>query len=79
MSDDGAVSTLDRATDLTEEELARVEETFITQGIGGWSAVQSHLVHRGPPPPIYACVRRVGREGLSFEEAVAAAAARHQP
>ena len=76
VTDDGAVSTLGRATDPTAEELARVEETLLARATGGWLAVQSHSFHRGPPPPTFVAVRRLAAEGLSFEDAVAAAVAR---
>ena len=73
VTDDGAVSTLGRASDPTTEELAKVEETLVARAIGGWLAVQSHSFHRGPPPPTFVAVRRLAAEGLSFEEAVVAA------
>ena len=74
--DDGTVSTLGRATDPTEEELARVEEMLAAQGVGGWLAIQSHSAYRGPPPPTFVEVRRVGSDGKTFEDVVASVLAR---
>lgn len=71
IADDGRTATLGRARDLSDEEIARVEDQLRAAGIGGWLAVQSHSVHRAPPPT-YICVRRLGPRGTSFEEAVAA-------
>ena len=76
MTDDGAVSTLGRATDPTQEELARVEEMLAAQGVGGWLAIQSHSVYRGPPPPTFVEVRRLGRDGRPFEDVIASVLAR---
>ena len=72
VADDGSISTLGRATDPTEDELIRVEEALSSRGGGGWLAVQSHSFHRAPPFPTFAAVRRLGAEGLTFEDAMAA-------
>jgi hypothetical protein len=76
MTDEGSMSTLGRATDPTEEEIAKVEEMLAAQDIGGWLAVQSHSIHRGPPPPTFLEVRRLGKDGMTFEDVVANALAR---
>jgi hypothetical protein len=73
--DDGSVSTLGRAADPSEEELARIEASLAGRGLGAWLAIQSHSFHRAPPPPDFVAVRRLGPQGSSFEEAVAAALA----
>ena len=73
VTDGGAISTLGRAADPTENELARIEETLCANGVGGWLAIQSHSFYRSPPPPTFVAVRRLGVEGISFEDVVATA------
>ena len=75
---DGSAATLGRARDPSDEEIRQAEADMEGQGLSGWLAVQSHSLYVEPFPTFMA-VRHIGVPAGTFEDAVAALRARHEP
>ncbi len=70
--EDGRHSTLGRASDPDEHEIARAEEHLVLQGLAGWLAIQSHSEFAEGSPPEVMEVRPLGKPTGAFIDAVAA-------
>lgn len=68
LSTDGRYTTLGRASDPSEEELARVETALRAQGLSGWLAVMQGNPHSGAAPRLME-VRPLAEPSLPFDKA----------
>ena len=70
--EDGRYSTLGRARDPDEDDIARAEERLVGQGLAGWLSIQSHSQYAEGSPPEVMEVRPLGKPTSAFADAVAA-------
>ena len=69
--EDGRYSTLSRARDPDEDEIARAADGLARQGLSGWLAVMSGSAH-ADEMPTFLEVRQLGAPKVKFQDAVLA-------
>jgi hypothetical protein len=71
MTDDGSMSALGRLADLTEEDSLLSKTPLQPKDAAtGWQSRATPVIAE-PPPPTFVGVRRLGRDGIAFEDVVA--------
>ena len=76
LTDGGMLGTVSRARDPSDDELASVEASLISRGLGGWLAIQSHSLNTEAFPEFLE-VRAIGNPKTAFADAVAAVLSTH--
>jgi hypothetical protein len=69
VTDQGGFSSLGRATDPTDDEVAAAEQVLVARGVGGWLAVAEHSFYEEQFPSCVE-VRTLGAPTTTFEAAV---------